>query len=107
MTKSPPRICETCADQYLPFQVRNAKTTRLSICDTCNRWRLTESVSPKSHIAFWGTPFVRDYEKISNELEIAYVEACSSQNFDLAEDIALMIDKFEFEKYQSEKDPHD
>ncbi len=104
MTKKSLRICEPCADQYLPFQVALLSSPRQAICDTCNLWSLTEPVPDRRNIGvFIGPPFLRDYEKIFNELETAYAEASSCQNFDLAEDIALMIDKFEFEKYQSEK----
>lgn len=104
MSKTPPRICESCSDRYLPFQLPSQSSPRQAICDSCNLWSLTEPVSYRKEVgSFVHPPFLRDFEKILNELETAYVQAASDQNFDLAEDIALMIDKFEFEQYQSEK----
>jgi hypothetical protein len=99
MTKKRFRICEPCADEYLPFQIYNSTGTRYAICDTCNCWALTEFVQSKPGGGiFFGAPTLRDYDKILNELETAYAEASSSGNFIVAEDIAEMIEKFEKEK---------
>ncbi len=106
--KKAARICEPCADQYLTFQIYNSTGTRYGICDTCNCWALTEFVQSKpGGGVFFGAPFLRDYDKILNELETAFSEVTASGNFVVAEDIAEMIEKFELEKSQSEGNPHD
>lgn len=108
MTTKRFRICEYCADRYLPFQTYYATDSRHEICDVCNRFLSTEFVQEKpGGDIFFGAPFVRDYDKIFNELDVAFNQALLSQNFELVEDIANMVEKFEFEQDRNEKVPND